>query len=183
MRGPVVTDCGNFDGLRKFYACSTEYFSYTRQNIMELLLKLHKLFIQIHIWTLKEVFSVTNHSSFCEFKTSIRGNVKFPRNMEVESFELFSFLLLDFHKFCYRKYSCFFRDCYHYLEYHDYQFLHAYHDFQEMEKQFNTMSIFEDCAHTFTLFLCVSLWCLSKLCNAFLEGLGYNNWKQLVLLC
>ena len=28
----------------------------------------------------------------------------------------------------------------------------------------------------------VSLRCLSKLCNAFHEGLGYNNWKQLELL-
>ena len=58
---------GNFYWLRKFMlAAPITSWSW---NIMELLLILHKMFLQIHIWTLSKVFSEMNHFKLQKFLT------------------------------------------------------------------------------------------------------------------
>ena len=85
--GRVITDCGNVDGLRKSYACSTEFVSYTLLKV-QILLITQFFHSNAHLNTLKGIFSdkpriivKIYNFPFAEILNSIN-------NMTVEGFEL-----------------------------------------------------------------------------------------------
>ena len=87
MPGRAATGYGNFDGLKKLYACITEFFTYTLQKF-EILWKFYLYFTNCSFRCTFEAFYRYFHwqtTQNCgKLKLSICGNFKFPRNASVE---------------------------------------------------------------------------------------------------